>query len=261
MHMPVLASEHGKDVDLFIYYVHALMAALFIGWMAYFVWVLVKFRKAKSAKASYEGVTGHASSWIEGVVVLVEAVLLLAFAIPLWGKQVDAKRFPDEKEATVIRVTAQQFAWNGRYPGKDGVFGKRDVRLISGDNPFGMDNADPAGKDDFSAPMNDIWVPLVPIKKDGKDTFKPVVIHLTSMDVIHSLSIHPMRICQDAIPGISIPLHFTPTVPGRYMITCAQLCGNSHAYMRGFFTVAKQADYDKWVAEKSATAGGATSFE
>jgi cytochrome c oxidase subunit II len=241
MHLPVLTSEHGRDVDLFIYYVHWLMAVLFVGWVAYFVYVLYRFRKSRHPKADYQGVKSSASSWIEGAVVVVEAVLLLGFAIPLWAKQVDNQKFPDEKDATVVRVIAQQFAWNGRYPGKDGKFGRQDVRLISGENPFGVDPKDATGKDDVAAAMNDIWVPVD----------KPVIIHLSSMDVIHSLSIHPLRICQDAIPGMSIPLHFTPTKPGRFMITCAQLCGNSHYAMRGNFTVATRAEYDKWMAGKA----------
>lgn len=252
MKLPVLASEHGRQVDTFILYIHWLMVVLFIGWMAYFIVVLFKFRKSRNAKASYEGVKSHASTGIEIAVVVAEAALLILLAIPLWAQQVKADRFPSEKESTVVRVIAQQFAWNGRYPGKDGVFGRQDINLISGDNPLGVDHSDPASKDDVSAPMNDIWV----------EVNKPVIIHLSSMDVIHSLSIHPIRICQDAIPGMSIPLHFKPTKEGRYLITCAQLCGNSHYFMRGYFTVASKDNYNKWIGEKSAAAtAGSTSFE
>lgn len=243
--MPVLASEHGSDVDHFIIYVHLLMGVLFVGWFSYFLYTLFRFSAKKNPKADHLGVKSHASSYLEVVVAMVEIALLVGFAIPLWAKVVD--EFPKESESTVIRITAQQFAWNSRYPGKDGVFGKQDIKLVDGSNPMGYDPQDAAGKDDIVPPLNDINVPVN----------KPVIIQLTSLDVIHSLSIHPFRICQDAIPGQKIPLHFFPNKEGRYMITCAQLCGNSHYFMRGYFTVLSQEAYDKWMGEKSASAGAA----
>lgn len=247
--MPILASEHGKDVDHFIVYVHLLMAVLFVGWFSYFLFTLFKFSAKRSPKADHLGVRSHISSYLEVVVAFVEITLLVGFAIPLWAKVVDD--FPKESESTVIRVTAQQFAWNSRYPGKDGVFGKQDIKLVSSDNTMGYDPKDAAAKDDIVQPLNDIVVPVN----------KPVLIYLTSMDVIHSMSIHPMRICQDAIPGQLVPVHFKPTEEGKFLITCAQLCGNSHYFMRGYFTVLSQAEYDKLMTAKAATAGGSTSLE
>ena len=145
--LPPLASEHGADVDKLILYVHWLMAALFVGWLAYFLYVIFRFRRSRHPKADYAGVTSHATSWIEGAVALVEAILLLGFAVPLWSKAVD--RFPSEKESTVIRVMAQQFLWNARYPGADGEFGKADLKFVSSTNVWGIDPSDPHGKDDF----------------------------------------------------------------------------------------------------------------
>src|SRR5215467_4947861 len=118
LQMPVLASEHGKDVDSLIIYVHWLMMALFIGWIAYFAYVLFRFHRSRNPKADYLGVRNHASNYIEVVVALVEAVILLFVAVPLWAKTVNV--FPPENESTVIQIVAQQFAWNVRYPGKDG---------------------------------------------------------------------------------------------------------------------------------------------
>lgn len=236
--LPPLASEHGAQVDYFILYIHWLMGALFVGWLAYFLYVLFRFRQKKNAKANYVGVRSHASSYIEGAVVVCEAVLLLGFALPLWAKAV--AKFPDEREATVVRVIAQQFAWNFRYPGPDGVFGKQDIKLVSASNPLGVDPEDPYGKDDFSPPVNLMVVPVG----------KPVIAHITSQDVIHSFKVSPFRMTQDAIPGLSIPAWFVPTKEGRYLINCAQLCGNSHAFMRGFLEVVSQDEYDSWLASQ-----------
>jgi len=247
--LPVLASKHGADVDKLIIYVHFLMGALFLGWILYFILALVKFNNKANPKADYVGIKGHASNYIELVVAIIEGVLLLGFAVPLWAGAVD--NFPTAADhPTTIRVVAQQFAWNVFYPGADGEFGKQDISLVTPDNQWGFDKADPKGKDDFQT-LNEIHVPVD----------RPVIITLTSKDVIHSFKLIAMRVTQDAIPGIKIPLHFTPTRTGMYQINCAQLCGNGHSSMAGGrLYVDSQADFDKWLAAK-AKGGGATSFE
>ncbi len=158
---------------------------------------------------------------------------------------------PTRFHPTNIRIVAQQFAWNVFYPGADGEFGRRDLSLVSSDNPWGFDKSDPKGKDDFST-LNEVHVPVD----------RPVVITLTSKDVIHSFKVIAMRVTQDAIPGMAIPLHFTPTKTGVYQINCAQLCGNGHADMAGGrLFVDSQEEYDKWLAAKAKSGGGAASFE
>jgi len=248
LQLPVLASEHGKHVDALIIWVHWLMIALFVGWLAFFFYAILRFRKSKSPKADYVGAKTHASTYIEVAVAIFEGVLLIGLAIPLWAKSVD--KFPAEKDATVLRVTAEQFTWNSRYPGADGIFGKQDVHLVSANNPLGYLADDPNGKDDVTPPLKEMHAPVG----------KPVLVYLTSKDVIHSFQIDPMRITQDAIPGMRIPAQFTPTKVGKYQITCAQLCGSGHSTMNGYFTVDTEEDYAKWLAEKSKSTS-ATSFE
>ena len=244
--LPVLASEHGKSVDALIIYVHWLMIVLFIGWFAYFLYALFRFQQKRHPKADPVGVKGHATTYIEGTVALVEGILLVGMAVPLWTKAVN--KFPDEKDSTVLQVVAQQFAWNVRYPGKDGVFGKQDMRWVTSDNVFGVDPKDPKGKDDVQT-LNEIHVVVN----------KPVIVYISSKDVIHSFKIIAMRITQDAIPGMRIPVHFKPVMEGRFQINCAQLCGNGHSSMsQGYLVVESQEAFDKWIASKT---GAATSFE
>ena len=249
--LPVLASEHGKHVDDLIIYVHWLMGALFLGWILYFILVLVKFNKKANPKADYVGIRGHASNYIEAVVALVEGVLLIGFAVPLWAHAVDRFPTPDE-HPTNIRVVAQQFAWNVLYPGPAGEFGKQDLSLVTSDNQWGFDQTDPKNKGVFQT-LDDIHVPVN----------KPVIITISSKDVIHSFKVIAMRVTQDAIPGMRIPLHFTPTVVGVYQINCAQLCGVGHSSMaNGRIHVDTQEEFDKWLRSKAAKAGGGTqSFE
>jgi len=246
--MPELASSNGQAVDALLVYVHWLMIALFVGWSLYFAYVLWRFNAKRHPKADYEGSKSHLPKHVELIVVVAEAILLVVVALPIWAKNVD--HFPNPEESTVVQIMAQQFAWNARYPGPDGKFGRQDMKLISNDNVFGVDPTDPAGKDDVQV-LNEIHVPVN----------KPVLIYLSSKDVIHSLKLVAMRITQDAIPGLRIPCTFTPTKIGRFQIECAQLCGNGHAAMSGgFLVVQSQADFDVWIKSKS-PAAAAGSFE
>jgi len=252
LQLPVLASKHGQDVDNLIIYVHWLMAALFIGWILYFIYALLRFNRKANPKADYVGIKSHASNYIEGAVAFVEVVLLVGFAVPLWARAVDHFPTPEE-HPTNIRIIAQQFNWNVFYPGPDGEFGRRGVKFVTSDNPWGLDKSDPKGNDDLGLLNNQIHVPVN----------KPVVIMLTSKDVIHSFKLIAMRVTQDAIPGVPIPVHFTPTKVGMYQINCAQLCGVGHSAMTGGrLYVDTQEDYDKWLASQpKMSAGGGGSLE
>ena len=237
--LPQLASSSGQAVDDLMVYVHWLMLVLFVGWIIYFGYVLFRFNDARNKKASYEGSKSKLPSYVELAIVAIEAVLLLGIAVPLWAKNV--QQFPKPEDSTVIQIVAQQFAWNARYPGPDGKFGRQDMKLVAENNVFGVDPADPAGKDDVQV-LNEIHVPVN----------RPVLIYLSSKDVIHSLKLVAMRLTQDAIPGLRIPCTFTPNKIGRYQIECAQLCGNGHAAMAGGFVVVQsQADFDAWLKSKS----------
>jgi cytochrome c oxidase subunit 2 len=147
--------------------------------------------------------------------------------------------FPSDSQAFAVRVVGEQFAWNVQYPGKDGKFGRTDPKLVSADNPLGLDRKDPNAKDDITT-INQLNIPVD----------RPILVHLSSKDVIHSFGLYEMRVKQDAIPGLDIPVWFIPNRPGEYEITCSQLCGLGHYRMRGFMTVQKQADFDTWMADQ-----------
>lgn len=248
--LPVLASEHGQRVDDLIVYVHWLMIVLFVGWLAYFAYALVRFHHKRNPRADYLGVKSHASTYIEVAVAVVEAVLLLGLAVPLWARSVD--KFPDKSQSTVIHIVGQQFNWNALYAAKDGEFGRQDMRFVSATNMFGLDPSDRHFKEDVQVTaLGEMHVPVN----------KPVICYVSSKDVIHSFKIIAMRVTQDAIPGMRIPVWFRPTREGRYQINCAQLCGNGHSSMStGMLVVESQEAFDKWLASK-ASAPAAQSLE
>ena len=237
--LPLQASAHAAEIDRIIVIVHWLMLVLFVGWGIFFVYTLIRFRASANPTADYAGVKSHTSSYLEGAVAVIEAIILLAFAIPAWATRVNA--FPPEDGATVVHVIAKQFEWHSVYPGPDGRFGRRDASLITSTNAIGLDRADPAGADDIHT-INQLNFPVD----------NPVIVYLTTMDVIHSFAILEMRVKQDAIPGMEIPVWWEPTEAGEYEINCSQLCGLGHYRMRGFVSVMEASDYDAFLAEEGA---------
>jgi len=250
--LPPLASEHGAALDGTLGLVHLLMLLLFVGWGTFFVYLLFRFRKKQNPVADYTGVTSKTSTWLEVGVAVAEAALLIGLSIPLWADRVD--ELPPPQESTLVRVVGEQFAWNVHYPGPDGVFGRTDAALLDlQSNPLGLDRDDPAAKDDVVT-LNQLHLPV--------DT--PALIQLTSKDVIHSFALQEMRIKQDAIPGMMIPVWFVPKVTTDqmrektgnpefgYEISCAQLCGLGHYRMRGYLTVHTAEGYQAWMDEQQA---------
>jgi cytochrome c oxidase subunit 2 len=245
--LPVLAAAHGGQIDSLIGWIHVFMLILFVGWTGFFAYCLVRFRRSRHPVANYTGVKSHASSYSEIGVAVVEGILLIGFAIPLWAARVG--ELPPESEALVVQVTAEQFAWNVRYAGSDGVFGRTDIKLLDlQTNPLGIDRSDPAAKDDVTT-LNQLYLPAN----------RQIIVKLRSKDVIHSFGVPEFRVKQDAIPGFTIPIWFVPTVTTeemrtqtgnpefQYEIACAQLCGLGHYRMRGFVTVLGTEEFQMWM--------------
>lgn len=249
-YMPIDASTHGAALDSMNAWVHWLMAILFVGWSVYFIYVLMRFRAGRNPEANYEGTKSHFGTWVEGAVIVVEAILLIGFAIPAWARWV-APHSPDS-DPLVVRVVGEQFAWNIHYPGDDGVFGSRDpYKVAGGTNPLGLDSEDPASHDDIVT-VNQLHLPVD----------RPVTVLLSTKDVIHSFFLPVMRVKQDAIPGEEIPVRFTAKMASPpeaaypacfaaktcWEIACTQLCGLGHYRMRGFLTVHEEGGLETWLA-------------
>ena len=232
--LPPEASSQAPGIDQLIALVHVLMAFLFVGWGAYFVTTLLRFRQGAHPRADYRGARGTAVKWVEVGVVAAEVALLVGIALPIWSRVTAAPPAPGA--AVTVRVVAEQFAWNIHYPGRDGVFGRTALELISNSNPLGLDRSDPAGRDDIVT-INDLHLPVD----------EPALIRLTSKDVIHGFALPVMRVKQDAIPGYVFPVYFTPTQTGHFEIACAQLCGLGHYRMRGALTVESRGEFERWL--------------
>ena len=246
--LPAQASAHAPSIDFVLGLEHWGMVGLFVLFLAYFVYVLFRFRRGAHPVADYTGMKSRWSLYLVAAIAVSEVALLVAFELPEWNDRINNLPSPDE--ATVVRVVAEQFAWNVHYPGPDRVFGRTDVNRIASDNPLGLDRSDPFAKDDITA-INQLTVPVN----------HPVLIHLTSKDVIHSFTLYEMRVKQDAIPGTDSPVWFIPTVTTDQMrqrlgnpdfefeIACSQLCGLGHYRMRGMVEVVPKTEWASKVKE------------
>ena len=158
----------------------------------------------------------------------------------LWATQRYTGAAPD---ALQVEVTGIQFAWYFRYPGADLTFGRTRNELVSAaeGNPAGIDPLDPHGVDDFVRPQ--LVLPA------GRE----VDLTLHAVDVIHGFAIPEMRLKQNAIPGETQHIHFTPTRPGDYAILCTQVCGLGHYRMQAMLRVLPAEQFDQWLHQQELT--------
>jgi cytochrome c oxidase subunit 2 len=243
--LPQAASGHATALDAVLLSVHAHMLLIFVAWLALFVIALIRFRKGANPEPRERGIKGTVAAIAIALVIVGDVIILATLALPAWAARNEPPPF--DVQPVEIRVTAEQFAWNIHYPGPDRAFGRTDVTLISASNPIGIDRQDPAAEDDIGL-LNILTLPV----------YQTVVVQLTSRDVIHSFTLNEMRVKQDAVPGMTARLWFTPIATGDWEIACSQLCGLGHYRMRGEYHVVDQAAWDQWITSQSSLAAAPT---
>jgi cytochrome c oxidase subunit 2 len=235
--LPIAASGHASALDAVLLSVHAHMLLIFVLWLAVFVFALIKFRRGANPQARQEGVRGLWPAIAIGLVIAGDVIILATQALPAWAARNQPP--PAGVQPVEIHITAEQFAWNIHYPGPDRIFGRTNQALVSATNPVGIDRDDPAAADDIGV----LNVLMLPVNRTA-------VIQLTSRDVIHSFTLNEMRVKQDANPGMTARVWFTPKLTGNWEIACSQLCGLGHYRMRGEYHVVDQSAWDQWQAEE-----------
>jgi cytochrome c oxidase subunit 2 len=232
--VPAAGSEHAAALDAVLWAVHVHLGIQAAAWGAFFVYCLVRFRQKRHPVASHAGVSTLIPAVAIGAVIVGDAVLLATTALPAWWERTAAP--PVDRAPLEIRVVAEQFAWNIHYPGPDGRLGLTRPELIGASNPLGIDRRDEAARDDIGL-LNQLMLPLG----------RPIVVQLTSRDVVHSFTLNEMRVRQDATPGLVVRTWFTPIRTGRWEIACSQLCGLGHYRMRGEYAVLTAEEWDQWL--------------
>ena len=212
-------------------------------WVTGFVFVVVnlfmayavyKFRYNKDRRAKYEPENKKLEIWLT-VLTSLGVASMLAPGLFVWADFVQVPADAHEVEAV-----GQRWQWSYRYPGADGVMGAADARFITAENPFGMDEDDPVGRDDILVSDQTMHLPLD----------RPVKMLLRSKDVLHDYAVAEFRVKMDLVPGSVTYLWLTPTVAGTYDILCEEYCGLGHHIMRGKVVVEDEASYNTWLASQ-----------
>ena len=188
---------------------------------------LYAFRHRKGHRAHYEPESPKLEGWLTGLTALGVAAMLTP-GLFVWGDFVSVP-----EDAIQYEAVGKQWHWSYRFPGEDGVFGNTNVRLMTEDNPQGLDPDDEAG-------MDDILVMSPPVDQ-------PIEALLRSTDVLHNFTVPQFRVKMDLVPGMVTYQWFTPTVPGTYEVLCEELCGVGHFAMRGKVVVESREDFDAWL--------------
>jgi cytochrome c oxidase subunit 2 len=234
--LPIAGSEHAAALDAVLRSVHVHMAIQAVAWGAFFVYCLVRFRSGRHPDPSPRSLRPALPVAAIALVAIGDAVLLATAALPAW---LERSVTPGTGAPLHLRVVAEQFAWNIHYPGPDGRFGAARDALITASNPLGIDRTSEGAGDDIGL-QNILTVPVG----------RPVIVQLSSRDVVHSFTLNEMRVRQDATPGLIVRTWFTPVVTGRWDIGCSQLCGLGHYRMRGSFTVLGAEEWETWQARE-----------
>ncbi len=205
--------------------------------LAYMVWRYRARHEARRVNPS------RGNGALEGAWTLMAAAIFIGLAVTGYHTWARAHYTGAVPGALRIEVWGEQFQWDFHYPGPDGQFGPVHFKLMndSTGNYLGLDpQLDPASRDDIVTPT--LGVPVN----------RPVELILRSKDVIHSFFVPELRLKQDLVPGMEIPIYFTATRTGRYEIVCAQLCGLGHYKMRADLLVMTEPDFTAWLKKMAA---------
>lgn len=240
------ASDHGIKVDRMLAYTFIATGIVFFVTQILLFWYSFRYQERDDRKAFYFP-HNNKLEMIWTVVPAIVLTVLISFGLVYWYQITGAA----PENAATVEITGSQFKWEFRYPGKDGVLGKKNYRFIdeTKDNSLGLIWDDAATHDDIvsGGPLH-----LV--------VNKPVKLVINAKDVIHSVGLPHFRLKMDAVPGTPTTLWFTPIKTSKqmkeetgqenfvYEIACDQMCGAGHTGMRGEIIVETQEEYDQWMA-------------
>jgi cytochrome c oxidase subunit II len=225
---PPAITAAGAAIDLQYHMTLVVTAVAFILAQLGLALVIFKFRD-QGQKVQFS----HGNNTLEILWTTITAILFIGLGL-LGGKAwAYGRMFTPSADTVQIEVTENQFVFNFRYPGPDGKFGRLDPKKIDASlgNAIGLDPTDPTGTDDIVVPTL-----TVPVNRE-------IEILLRSQDVIHSFFVRELRLQQDAVPGLVVPVRFKAEQIGRYEIVCTQLCGLGHSQMHSYLNVVSQEDF------------------
>jgi cytochrome c oxidase subunit II len=245
---PRAASNHGTEYDFMFKITLIVTGAIFLLCQFLLFWFSFKYHRV-GPKTPYNLVHSTKLEVVWTVIPALAMTVLVAIGLKAWFTMTD----PAPKGAQQIEIIGKQFNWISRYPGADGVLGKRYFTNINDqDNLLGQDWKDEHNMDDIIIPNGELRL----IKG------VPVELIIGSRDVIHDVGLTHFRMKMDAVPGITSKLWFIPIITTEemkketgnpnfvYELSCDQMCGKGHYSMRAVVIVETQAEHDAWLAKQ-----------
>jgi cytochrome c oxidase subunit 2 len=243
------ASVQGVDIDRMMWITFALTGIVFVITQIALFWFAYKYQESDKRKAYYYP-HNNKLELIWTVIPAIALTVLVGFGLFYWYKITGNA----PKNAMVVEITGSQFKWEFRYPGNDGILGKKYFKNIdpAKNNPMGQLWDDPANHDDVYSSGEPMHLVVN----------KPVKLVIGSKDVIHDVGLAHFRMKMDAVPGTPTTMWFTPRFTTKqmiektgkpdfvYEISCDQMCGKGHWSMRGEIVVESQEEFDAWMVGK-----------
>ncbi|MCX8019265.1 MAG: cytochrome c oxidase subunit II [Chitinophagaceae bacterium] len=243
------ASDHGVLIDNMIKITLVITLVVFFITQILLFWFAFRYQESDKRKAYYYPHNNNLEIIWTTIPALALSVLI-GFGLYYWFKITG----PAPKDAMVVEVVGSQFKWEYRYPGKDGILGKKYFKYIdeTRNNPLGQIWEDSANHDDIYITGEDLYLVVN----------KPVKMIINAKDVVHDVGLVHFRMKMDAVPGMPTTMWFTPTKTTKqmreetgnanfvYEISCDQMCGRGHTSMRGTIQVVTQEEFDAWLASK-----------
>lgn len=247
--LPRAASDHGEAYDQMFLVTIIVTGIVFFITQTLLFWFAFRYQASEKNNKSYFLAHNNRLEILWTTVPAIAMAALVAVGLKNWIKM--TSQAPDD--AQIVEVVGKQFNWMVRYPGDDGVLGRRDFRMVNdADNIMGLDWSDPDNRDDIISQNGELHLVVN----------KPVKLIIGSRDVIHNVGLPHFRMKMDAVPGIVTTMWFTPTITSEemkkitgnpnfvYEIACDQMCGNGHYSMRGTVYVHTQEEFDAWIRKQ-----------
>jgi cytochrome c oxidase subunit 2 len=242
-------SVHGKILDSMFWTTFLITFFVFLLTQILLFTFVFRYKGSDKRKAYYYP---H-NNTIEKLWTVVPAIVLtvlVVFGFITWRKITNTVDAKGEPASLNVDVTGHQFAWELRYPGRDGKLGLKNYKLITGTNKVGVNYQDKNSFDDLQADTL-----MLPVNKS-------VRLNIIAQDVIHSVYMPNFRVQINAVPGLPTYFKFTPTKTTaemradldqpdfNYRLYCNKICGGSHYNMQKLVVVVSQAEYQNWLAKQ-----------
>jgi cytochrome c oxidase subunit 2 len=246
MILPESASKHGVEVDFMFWVTTIITLIVFVITQVLLFGFAFKYRGSDKRKGYYYP---H-NNTIEKVWTIIPAIvltILVVFGFFTWRTVTNVD---NNKGDINIDVTGHQFAWELRYPGKDGKLGSVNFRLYTANNVLGVNFKDRNSFDDLKADTL-----VLPVNRT-------IRINIHAQDVIHSLYMPHFRVQMNAVPGLPTFFKFTPTITTNdmrnrlddpkfeYLLYCNKICGGGHYNMQKVVRVVTEAEYQNWISRQ-----------